>query len=63
MVVQVLYVDQLPEGYKDMAEFRKIFSQLVSPPYCQVAVHLKTKEDFVFDLTDCLNGESRAPEH
>jgi hypothetical protein len=38
MVVQVLYVDQLPEGYKDMAEFRKIFSQLVSPPYCQVAV-------------------------
>ena len=33
---KVLYVDCLPPGYKDMGQFRKIFSQHVPPPYCQV---------------------------
>ena len=31
-----LFVDRLPENYRDMAEFRKIFSTVVNPPYCQV---------------------------
>ena len=31
-----LYVDQLPPDYRDMGEFRRLFSAVVSPPYCQV---------------------------
>ena len=35
---KALYVDQLPPSYRDMGEFRKIFSVFKSPPYCQVRV-------------------------
>ena len=42
--VQVLYVDKLPVGFRDLAQFRSLFSRIVNPPYCQVslwhAVHL-----------------------
>ena len=31
-----LFVDKLPESYRDMAEFRRLFSKVVNPPYCQV---------------------------
>ena len=31
-----LYVDQLPADYRDMAQFRRLFSKVVNPPYCQV---------------------------
>ena len=31
-----LYVDKLPESYRDMTEFRRLFSKIVNPPYCQV---------------------------
>jgi len=31
-----LYVDQLPPNYRDMGEFRRVFSTIVNPPYCQV---------------------------
>lgn len=31
-----LYVDNLPLDYRDMAEFRRLFSKIVNPPYCQV---------------------------
>lgn len=31
-----LYVDQLPPDYRDMAQFRRLFSKIVNPPYCQV---------------------------
>ena len=31
-----LYVDRLPSNFRDMAEFRKTFSPIVNPPYCQV---------------------------
>ena len=31
-----LYVDRLPPDYRDMGEFRRLFSAVVSPPYCQV---------------------------
>ena len=33
---KVLYVDNLPKGYKDMGQFRNLFSRIVKPPYCQV---------------------------
>ncbi len=33
---KALYVDNLPPGYRDMAEFRKLFSVVKKPPYCQV---------------------------
>ena len=38
LVVQVLYVDKLPAGFRDLAQFRKLFSTIVNPPYCQVSV-------------------------
>ena len=31
-----LYVDKLPPDYRDMAQFRRLFSKIVNPPYCQV---------------------------
>jgi len=31
-----LYVDKLPDDYRDMGEFRRLFSKIVNPPYCQV---------------------------
>jgi len=34
---KVLYVDHLPTGFRDLAQFRKIFSTIVTPPYCQIA--------------------------
>ena len=33
-----LYVDQLPPDYRDMAQFRRLFSKVVNPPYCQVCI-------------------------
>lgn len=35
-----LYVDRLPPNFRDMGEFRKIFSSIVNPPYCQVIFHV-----------------------
>lgn len=32
-----LYIDHLPSNYRDMGEFRRIFSTVVNPPYCQVS--------------------------
>jgi hypothetical protein len=37
-------VDNLPEGYKDMTEFRKLFSKYVSPPYSQVHINTCTRK-------------------
>jgi len=34
---KVLYVDKLPIGFRDLAQFRKLFSKIVNPPYCQIA--------------------------
>ena len=34
--LQVLFVDKLPAGFRDLAQFRKLFSSIVNPPYCQV---------------------------
>ena len=31
-----LYVDRLPPNYRDMAQYRKVFSVVKNPPYCQV---------------------------
>uniref|UniRef100_A0A0K2U9B3 RRM domain-containing protein n=1 Tax=Lepeophtheirus salmonis TaxID=72036 RepID=A0A0K2U9B3_LEPSM len=33
-----LFVDRLPTDYRDMGEFRKLFSSVVHPPYCQIAM-------------------------
>ena len=29
-------MDKLPGGFRDLAQFRKLFSSIVNPPYCQV---------------------------
>lgn len=34
-----LYVDCLPKHFRDMSEFRKVFSSVVNPPYCQVRLY------------------------
>jgi len=34
---KVLFVDQLPAGFRDLAQFRRLFSSIVNPPYCQIA--------------------------
>lgn len=34
---KVLYVDKLPEGFRDLPQFRKLFAAVVTPPYCQIA--------------------------
>lgn len=31
-----LFIDNLPKNYRDMGEFRRLFSTIVNPPYCQV---------------------------
>ena len=36
-----LYIDRLPPNYRDMGEFRRIFSSVVNPPYCQVRYRCK----------------------
>lgn len=33
-----LYVDNLPLNYRDMGEFRRLFSKVINPPYCQIAL-------------------------
>uniref|UniRef100_A0A0K2V4V9 RRM domain-containing protein n=2 Tax=Lepeophtheirus salmonis TaxID=72036 RepID=A0A0K2V4V9_LEPSM len=33
-----LYVNHLPPNYRDMGEFRKRFSVIKNPPYCQIAM-------------------------
>jgi len=33
-----LYVENLPSQYRDMANFRNIFSVVKNPPYCQIAM-------------------------
>eukprot|EP00090_Calanus_glacialis_P028706 TRINITY_DN46070_c0_g1_i1.p1 TRINITY_DN46070_c0_g1~~TRINITY_DN46070_c0_g1_i1.p1 ORF type:complete len:666 (-),score=138.11 TRINITY_DN46070_c0_g1_i1:710-2707(-) len=34
---KVIYVDLLPTGFRDLAQFRKMFARIVTPPYCQIA--------------------------
>ncbi|XP_065569403.1 ribonucleoprotein PTB-binding 1-like [Artemia franciscana] len=43
---KLLYVDKLPKDYRDMAEFRKQFSQLANPPYCQIALRGGAPQDW-----------------
>ncbi|KAK6634493.1 hypothetical protein RUM43_011894 [Polyplax serrata] len=61
-----LYVDNLPHNYRDMGEFRRKFSKVINPPYCQIAlkngcpqnwglVEFNTGEDAETTLTQ-LNG-------
>jgi len=33
-----LYVSNLPSNFRDLAQFRKIFSVVKNPPYCQIAM-------------------------
>ena len=33
---KVLLINRLPPGYRDLAEFRRVFSVIKKPPYCQV---------------------------
>lgn len=41
-----LYVDNLPKDFRDMTEFRKIFSTYVNPPYCQIALKNGCPQDW-----------------
>uniref|UniRef100_A0A1B6CT95 RRM domain-containing protein n=1 Tax=Clastoptera arizonana TaxID=38151 RepID=A0A1B6CT95_9HEMI len=41
-----LYVDCLPKDFRDMSEFRKIFSSIVNPPYCQIALKNGCPQDW-----------------
>ncbi|OXA63363.1 Ribonucleoprotein PTB-binding 1 [Folsomia candida] len=41
-----LYVDRLPPNYRDMAEFRRVFSTIVNPPYCQIALKNGCPQDW-----------------
>ncbi|XP_065351490.1 ribonucleoprotein PTB-binding 1-like isoform X2 [Cloeon dipterum] len=41
-----LYVDRLPPNFRDMAEFRKTFSPIVNPPYCQIALRNGCPQDW-----------------
>ncbi|XP_075218057.1 ribonucleoprotein PTB-binding 1-like isoform X2 [Lycorma delicatula] len=41
-----LYVDQLPKDFRDMSEFRKIFSPIINPPYCQIALKNGCPQDW-----------------
>ena len=41
---RALYVDNLPPGYRDMADFRRLFSAVKNPAYCQVGkIFLRTR--------------------
>nr|CAD7442742.1 unnamed protein product [Timema bartmani] len=41
-----LYVDKLPKDFRDMGEFRKVFSSVVNPPYCQIALKNGCPQDW-----------------
>ncbi|XP_063219956.1 ribonucleoprotein PTB-binding 1-like isoform X2 [Bacillus rossius redtenbacheri] len=41
-----LYVDQLPKDFRDMGKFRKVFSSVVNPPYCQIALKNGCPQDW-----------------
>ncbi|XP_054287365.1 ribonucleoprotein PTB-binding 1-like [Macrosteles quadrilineatus] len=41
-----LYVDGLPINYCDMSEFRKIFSSIVNPLFCQIALKHGCPQDW-----------------
>lgn len=41
-----LYIDHLPSNYRDMGEFRRIFSTIVNPPYCQIALRNGCPQDW-----------------
>ncbi|KAF4525137.1 hypothetical protein B566_EDAN005079 [Ephemera danica] len=41
-----LYVDRLPPNFRDMGEFRKVFSSIVNPPYCQIALKNGCPQDW-----------------
>ena len=33
---KVLLINRLPRGYRDLGEFKRVFSIIKKPPYCQV---------------------------
>ncbi|KAJ9583472.1 hypothetical protein L9F63_022180, partial [Diploptera punctata] len=41
-----LYIDKLPKDFRDMGEFRKVFSSVVNPPYCQIALKNGCPQDW-----------------
>lgn len=50
-----LYVDRLPKDYRDMGEFRRIFSKVTNPPYCQIAMRNGALQDW--GLVEYTSGE------
>lgn len=43
---KLLYVDCLPGGFRDMSQFRTLFSQVANPPYCQIALKGGAPQDW-----------------
>ncbi|XP_037093012.1 ribonucleoprotein PTB-binding 1-like, partial [Pollicipes pollicipes] len=41
-----LHVANLPAGYKNMGEFRQLFSCVQNPPYCQIALKNGSPQDW-----------------
>merc|ERR1719483_299166 len=41
-----LYVDNIPLNYRDMTTYRKIFSVIKNPPYCQIAMRNGVIQDW-----------------
>ncbi len=35
---KALYVENLPPGYRDVQEYKRIFSAVLKPPYCQIVM-------------------------
>ncbi|TRY75631.1 hypothetical protein TCAL_09736 [Tigriopus californicus] len=54
-----LFVDELPPDYRDMGEFRKLFSVAVNPPYCQIAIKNGVIQKWgLVEFTSCEEAET-----
>lgn len=58
---KLLYVDCLPDGFRDMSQFRTLFSQVANPPYCQVRgteQHQQQQLCLCVSVSVCLAGNN-----
>eukprot|EP00095_Tigriopus_kingsejongensis_P002316 snap_masked-scaffold347_size200506-processed-gene-0.11 protein:Tk02316 transcript:snap_masked-scaffold347_size200506-processed-gene-0.11-mRNA-1 annotation:"ribonucleoprotein ptb-binding 1-like isoform x2" len=64
---KALFVDHLPPRYRDLGEFRKIFSVVRNPPYCQIAMPKGVIQDWglveFFDPEDSEITQQKLNQH